>query len=346
MSEFAPSQRLHLDGAALVANWRYLKSQANVACGAAVKADGYGLGAREVVRRLRDAGCRDFFVAHWNEATEISDLVNPTWISVLNGIAPDDVPIIRGLGFVPVLNTPEQISLWKATGGGACHVMLDTGINRLGIGQEQFSKELFDRLQIDLLMSHLASADEDSGQSYQQLTLFREQAKLVKARRRSLANSAGIMLGSDYHFDLVRPGLALYGGHPRKDAADFIAPVVKLSARILQVRQLQIGDPVGYNATYRCVVPTRVATLSVGYADGYWRSFSGKGSVSMNGTTLQVVGRISMDLTTVDISVLPDAKEGDWAEIAFDLPEAAELSGLSQYELLTGLGKRFQRVWI
>jgi alanine racemase len=345
MTEFAASQRLHLDGDALVSNWRYLQAQGTAACGAAVKADGYGLGAREVVRRLRDAGCRDFFVAHWHEAGEIADLVDPKWVSVLNGITAEDLPLARELGATPVLNTPKQVSVWKAAGGGTCHLMLDTGINRLGIGKEQCERDLFDGLQIDILMSHLASGDEDSEQNRQQLALFGEQASFVKAQRRSLANSAGILLGSDYHFDLVRPGLALYGGHPRKNATDAIAPVVKLSARILQVRQLQVGDSVGYNATYSCVAPTRVATLSIGYADGYWRGFSGKGSVIVNDVRLPVLGRISMDLTTVDISALPDAQEGDWAEISFELAEAAQLSGFSQYELLTGLGKRFERIW-
>jgi alanine racemase len=345
MTEFAPSQRLHLDGEALVSNWRYLKAQGKAACGAAVKANGYGLGAREVVRRLRDAGCRDFFVAHWQEAAEIADLVDPRWICVLNGIAEHDISSIRELSALPVLNTPQQIAIWKAAGGGQCHVMLDTGINRLGIGPEQFTPELFEGLQVDILMSHLASADEESDQNRQQLALFREQAKLIKAARCSLANSAGIMLGPDYHFDLVRPGLALYGGKPRLNGNDAISPVASLSARILQIRQLQAGDAVGYNATYRCVAPTRVATLSIGYADGYWRSFSGSGSVMLDGLSLPVLGRISMDLTTVDISALPDAKEGDWVEIAFDLPEAARITGMSQYELLTGLGARFQRVW-
>ncbi|MBL0926003.1 MAG: alanine racemase [Sphingomonadaceae bacterium] len=149
MVEFAPSQRLHLDGAALVSNWRYLKAQGKAACGAAVKANGYGLGAREVVRRLRDAGCRDFFVAHWQEAAEIADLVDPRWIAVLNGVNGDDLPLVRSLGAIPVLNSPKQIAMWKSVDGGTCHVMLDTGINRLGIGPEQFTAELFEGLKID-----------------------------------------------------------------------------------------------------------------------------------------------------------------------------------------------------
>lgn len=345
MTDFQPPLRLHLDGDALVANWRYLKAQGKAACGAAVKADGYGLGAREVVKRLRDAGCRDFFVAHWNEAAAIADLVPTEWISVLNGIAPHDVALVRELGAVPVLNTPQQIALWKASGGQICHVMFDSGINRLGIGPEQSTAELFDGLKIDILMSHLASADENSAQNAKQLDRFRDRAKSVTARRRSLANSAGIMLGSDYHFDLIRPGLSLYGGIARQEMAAGIAPVLALSARILQIRQLKAGDSVGYNAHYICQAPTQVATLSIGYADGYLRGFSNKGSVSANRMTFPVIGRVSMDLVTVEIGGASGLAEGDWMDIDYRLPEASAISGLSQYELLTMIGNRYARVW-
>lgn len=345
MTSFRPPLRLYLDGDALVANWRYLKAQGRAACGAAVKADGYGLGAREVVARLRDAGCRDFFVAHWAEAASIADLIPPAWISVLNGIEEADIVPLRELGATPVLNTPKQIAMWKASGGGGCHVMLDTGINRLGIGPEQFSVDLLEGLNIDILMSHLASADEDVAQNATQLGLFREQAKLIKTKRRSLANSAAIMLGPDYHFDLTRPGLSLYGGIARPEMYGEIAPVVAPASRILQVRQLQPGDMVGYNATHKCQVPTKVATLSVGYADGYLRSFSGKGTVIANDRILPVIGRVSMDLIAIDVSAVPSLAEGDWVEISYDLREASDVSGLSQYELLTILGGRFDRLW-
>lgn len=345
MTDFDPPLRLHLDGSALVANWRYLQSQSSGACGAAVKADGYGLGARDVVTRLRDAGCRDFFVAHWGEAAAIADLVPPEWISVLNGVCDGDIPHIRTLGAVPVLNTPLQIASWKTSGGGKCHVMLDTGINRLGIGPEQTLPELFEGLDIDILMSHLASADTDQPQNAEQIGRFVAHAESIAARRKSLANSAGIMLGRDYHFDLTRPGLALYGGVARPEMAEEIAPVAKLSSRILQTRQLGPGDTIGYNATFTCTRQTKVATLSIGYADGYLRGFSGKGHAEASGATLPVLGRVSMDLITVDISSVPDLWEGDWVDIAFDLPAASAASGLSQYELLVLLGNRFERRW-
>lgn len=346
MVEFSSPLHLHLDSNALVANWRFLQSQCSAACGAAVKANGYGLGARQVVARLRDAGCRDFFVAHWSEALEIADLIRPEWIAVLNGIDEKEIPAIRQLGAIPVLNTPKQVELWKASGGGMCHVMVDTGINRLGIGPEHISNALFAGLDIKLLISHLASADEDSLQNAEQLKRFQQLTNMIKADRYSLANSAGIFLGPDYHFDLVRPGLALYGGVTRPELDVAIRPVVRMKSRILQTRLLRAGDSVGYNATYICKEPTQVATISIGYADGYLRSFGGVGLVEFKGKSIPIIGRVSMDLVTVDITSAPEAKEGDWIEINYDLAQNAMLTGLSQYELLTNLGQRFKHIWI
>ena len=345
MTDFASPLRLRLDGDALVANWRFLRGQGDVACGAAVKADAYGLGAREVVARLRDAGCRDFFVAHWDEAAAIADLVSPHQIAVLNGLDIADVEAAIGLGACPVLNTPLQITRWKAAGGGACHVMLDSGINRLGIGIEQMQQGLFDGLEIDILLSHLASADEDVPQNAAQLSQFQAISQGINAKRKSLANSAGIMLGSDYHFDLTRPGLSLYGGIARPEMTGLIRQVVQPLVTVLQVRDLPSGALVGYNALYECVAPTRVATLAIGYADGYFRGFSGNGYVEFDGQHLPVIGRVSMDLLLVDANSTPHLVEGDWVDVGFDLPSASALSGMSQYELLTGIGHRSDRIW-
>jgi alanine racemase len=339
--------RIRLNEAALVSNWNWLAAQSGPAdCGAAVKAGGYGVGARDVVSRLAAAGCKQFFVAHWGEAAAIADLVPTLQIAVLNGLDADDPADVLSIGAVPVLNTPLQIARWKAAGGGACHVMLDSGINRLGIGVEQISGDLFDGLQIDILLSHLASADEDVPQNAAQLAAFLDASAGIAAGRRSLANSAGIMLGSDYHFDLTRPGLSLYGGIARPEMAEHIKPVVQPQASVLQVRDLPAGSAVGYNATYICAQPTRVATLAIGYADGYGRGFSGKGVVLFDGQQLPVIGRVSMDLLLVDTTQAPHLKEGDWVEVGYDLPAASVLSGLSQYELLTGIGHRSERNWV
>ena len=346
MTDFASPVRLRLDGDALASNWRFLKEQGNAACGAAVKANAYGLGARDVVVRLRDAGCRDFFVAHWGEAAEIADLVPPQQIAVLNGLDADDPTRVLQMGARPVLNTPLQIARWKAAGGGSCHVMLDSGINRLGIGPEQLGGDLFDGLEIDILLSHLASADEDVPQNAAQLTQFRQMALGITSKRKSLTNSAGIMLGPDYHFDLTRPGLSLYGGIARPEMAGEIRTVVQPQALVLQIRDLPSGAHVGYNATYETLAPTRVATLAIGYADGYWRGFSGKGHVTFGGVRLPVIGRVSMDLLLVDATAAPELVEGDWVDIDFELYAASALSGMSQYELLTGIGDRSERSWI
>lgn len=346
MPEASSPAILRLDGDALVHNWQSMaRRSGSAATGAAVKADGYGLGAREVVLRLAQAGCRDFFVAHWAEAASIADLVPPAQIAVLNGAGDGDIALAKAMGAIPVLNTPAQIAAWKAGGGGRCHVMFDSGINRLGIGAEQFGPELFDGLDIDILASHLASADEDVPQNGIQLARFGDIAAKTKSRRRSLANSAGILLGPDYHFDLTRPGLSLYGGIARPEMTDFIKPVVQVSARVQQIRQLAAGEGVGYNAAHVCQAPTRVATLAIGYADGYLRGFSGNGAAFFQEQRLQVIGRVSMDLITVDAAAAPDLVEGDWVNIDYDLVAASGQSGMSQYELLTVLGKRFDRHW-
>jgi alanine racemase len=347
MSAFSPPVRLRLDGDALVANWRALaRLSGNAATGAAVKANGYGLGARDVVPRLSDAGCRDFFVAHWVEAEEIADLVPPAQIAVLNGVSPDDVSAAISLGAVPVLNTPQQIRTWKEAGGGRCHVMLDSGINRLGIGPEHMDAALLQGLDIDILASHLASADDDGAQNTAQLLRFNAMAAGIKANRKSLANSAGIMLGNRFHFNLTRPGLALYGGIARGDMTGHIAQVVYPEVQILQTRLLEAGDRVGYNATFTCPHPIRVATAAIGYADGYARSLSGVGHFTHDGTILPVIGRVSMDLVILDISNAPDLGEGQWIGVQYELANMSELSGRSQYELLTGLGTRYARHWM
>ena len=347
MNDFEPPLRLHLDGAALVSNWHSLDARSGQArAGAAVKADAYGLGVREVVARLRDAGCRDFFVAHWTEAAAIADLVPPDWISVLNGISANDIPSARALGAIPVLNTPEQVALWRESGGGRCHIMFDSGINRMGIGPEQIADFAPDGIEVDLLLSHLASADTDSSQNDEQLHRFQSIASTFQATRLSFANSAAIMLGGDYHFDLTRPGLSLYGGIARAGMDAFIRPVVRLSARVLQVRTVAAGSPIGYNATYICETETRVGTISIGYADGYLRAFSGKGTAAFEREVFPVIGRVSMDLVTLNVASCPGIREGDWVDLEYDLVTTSALTGLSQYEMLTNLGSRFERIWV
>ena len=337
--------RLLLDGDALVANWRWLAAQgAGAACGAAVKADGYGLGARDVVMRLANAGCRDFFVATWPEAEALRPWIGAASVSVLHGVAEEDLPLAATAPARPVLNTPLQVERWKAQGKGRpCDVMIDTGINRLGLAPGNIS--LLDGLEIDTLMSHLACADEDRDINERQRAAFAEVAARVPAKRRSLANSAGICLGPAYAFDLTRPGLALYGGVPRREAAGHIGRVLSVEAQIVQRRRVEAGASVGYNATWAAEAPTELAILNLGYADGYLRGFSGSGRARIGGGWAPVVGRVSMDLTAIRVDQAPELKEGDWVEMDYDLPSASAQSGLSQYELLTTLGSRAERIW-
>ena len=338
--EMTAPLRLRLDGDALVHNWRWLKAAGGAAaCGAAVKANGYGLGAVDVTTRLLDAGCRDFFVATWAEAAEVAPLLpEDASLSVFHGARAADMEAALASRARPVLNTPEQVARWKAT-GRACDVMIDTGMNRLGLA----SGADLSGLNIRTLMSHLASADHDVVQNGRQLELFRDAAATIPAQRYSLANSAGICLGSDYHFGLTRPGLALYGGLPRGEAAGQIRPVIAVEAEVLQRRRIEAGESVGYNATFTADQPMELAILNIGYADGYLRAFSGKGTAG--GGRFPVIGRVSMDLIAIDVSTAPDTAEGDWVDIDFDLLSAAAVSGLSQYELLTLLGRRFEQIW-
>ena len=314
------------------------------ACGAAVKANGYGLGAREVVRHLAGAGCRDFFVATWAEALALADA--GVAVSVLHGVRDADMGVALAATHArPVLNSVEQVRRWREAGGGACDVMVDTGMNRLGIAPEDVAAGLLDGLQVDTLMSHLASADEDVPLNARQCAGFAALRGQSAARRMSLANSAGIALGADYAFDLTRPGVALYGAVPVPVFAGRMRQVVTPEAQILQRRLVPAGEGVGYNLTWTAATDTEIAIVNLGYADGYLRCFSGKGMAMASGVALPVIGRVSMDLTAVDLGAAPDLVEGDWLALVYDLPGTAALSGLSQYELLTGLGARYDRIW-
>ena len=339
--------RLTIDRDALVSNWRWLNRMSGAAaCGAAVKADGYGVGAGETVRALSNAGCRDFFVSTWAEAEPLIKMAGGASISLLHGVAEEDVAQVVGSRAKPVLSTPLQVKRWRERGEGhPCDVMIDTGINRLGLTRDEAAGGMLDGLDVDTLMSHLASADEDTESNRRQLDAFRAVAASVPAKRLSLANSAGICLGSDYAFDLTRPGLALYGGIPRDEAKNNIRHVVKVEAQIVQRRRIGAGDSVGYNGTFTAAEAMELAILNLGYADGYLRGFSNRGRVRIGSTLAPVLGRVSMDLTTIAVDAAPELREGDWVELDYDLPTASAQSGLSQYELLTTLGARFDRRW-
>jgi alanine racemase len=337
--------RLAIDREALRANWHTLDRLSGTArAAAAVKANAYGLGVNGVVPELLAAGCRDFYVAHVREAAELLASLDPAMLAVLHGPLSDaDAAWMRQVGVKPVLNSTAQARRWLRAGGGACDLMVDTGINRLGLPMAELGDEAIAALQIDVLLSHLASAEEPSPLNAVQLGRWREARACVTHRRASLANSAGIALGTEYHGDLTRPGLSLYGGIPCEALAGAIRQVVRPQAAIMQVREIAAGDSVGYNATFTADGPMRVGTIALGYADGYLRCWSGKGLLTTQGHALRVLGRVSMDMTVIDLSAAPCIAEGDWVEAVYHLPDAAAASGLSQYELLTLLGARFGR---
>jgi alanine racemase len=337
--------RLTIDRSAIQSNWRWLQERAGVAAGAAVKADGYGLGARETTQALIEAGCRDFFVSTWAEAEALGNLPADVSLVVLHGVGQDDAEAAVRLPARVCLNTTEQVARWKRIAPGRpCDVMIDTGMNRLGLRPTEI--DVLDGLAIDTLHSHLAFADEDDPLNEMQLERFRAVVSAVPAKRYSIANSAGIGLGRDYSFDLVRPGISIYGGIQRSEFEGRIRQVARAEAQVVQRRTIPKGESCGYGATFVAKEATEAAILNIGYADGYLRSFSSHGSAFAGEYALPVLGRVSMDLLAVGCDAARDLKEGDWVEIDYGLPSASKQSGLSQYELLTCLGDRFERRWI
>lgn len=340
-----PTLRLAIDRDALAANWRALDRLSGKArAGAAVKADCYGLGVDNCVPVLRDAGARDFFVAHWSEVAAVLRHVPASQLSVLHGAnSAEEAAYAKSTGVRPVINSLHQARVWSEADGGLCHLMVDTGIHRLGIRPEQASDPAIARLEIEVLMSHLASADEDSVANGAQLSALVALQGQVRSKELSLANSAGIGLGADYAFDLTRPGLALYGGVPRPELAKEIRQVAHLHAALIQVADLRPGDCVGYNAEFTAEANMRVGTVSLGYADGFLRAWGHKDrALEHQKRKLPILGKVSMDMIVVDLSAAPDLAVGDWLDVPYSLPEASAVTGLSQYELLTILGRRLR----
>lgn len=324
--------RLTLDIVALVANWRDLAAMSGVATGAAVKADGYGLSAQRIVAALTAAGVRDFFVASWAEAAVLT-LPAGARLAVLHGVQGGEMATALASAAVPVLNTPLQIVAWRTT-GRPCDIMVDTGINRLGLTPADAISGLLDGIAVHTLHSHLACADTPAHPANaRQLDAFRAVVAAIRPARASLAASAGIALGTDYAFDLTRPGIALYGGRGSR-------AVAVIEARVIQVRTVVAGDSVGYGATWTAARDSRVAVINLGYADGFACALGAGGTVVAGDVRCPVVGRVSMDLIAVDVTGA-DVTEGDWVRVDFDLGRAAAAAGRSEYELLTGLGHRY-----
>ena len=357
---------LTIDLAAIEANWRMLSSRAvPIECAAVLKADAYGCGLEAVTARLAKAGCKTFFVADIAEGRRVRALARDAVVYVLNGL-PLTGPAFGASNRRPGGNGPAELAEWDALvaatnwrGGAALQV--DTGMNRLGLSPDE-AVAVASRVQQEnhgftLLMSHLACAESPSNpMNDRQIRMFRELRIMFRGVSASLANSSGIFLGGGtVHCDLVRPGMALFGGNPTPGKTNPMRPVVELKGRILQVREVKRGDTVGYGASFTAQRATRVAIVAVGYADGYLRSAAGDrnkppAQVIVGGKRCPIAGRVSMDLISVDVTDVPDgrARRGDFATLIsgdLGIDELAAALGTIGYEVLTRLGNRFHRVY-
>lgn len=337
---------LDIDLRAIAENWTALGalSGAGTETAAVVKADAYGLGAAEVAAALHRAGARTFFVALATEGAVVRRAVGDgPAVAVLSGHMAGDTDLIAGCNLIPMLNSAEQAERHLARlPGRAFGVQLDSGMNRLGMEPAEWAG-LRDRLvglKPWLVMSHLACADEpDHPANAAQLAAFRAMTDGLGLRR-SLAATGGILLGADYHFDLTRPGVGLYGGRPFEAAR----PVVRLALPVIQVRDVAPGEIVGYGASWVATRPSRIATVAAGYADGLLRSLSGKATLFAEGTPVPLVGRVSMDLLTIDVTGLDRVPETlEILGAAQGVDALADIAGTIGYEILTSLGPRYAR---
>ncbi len=333
--------RLRIDAGAIAANWRFFQKRAGGAeTAGVVKADGYGLGAPLAARTLAEAGARTFFVATFGEAIEVrAALGDGPRIFVLNGPSADDVARYAALQLTPVLNSLAQISLWNARGAAALHV--DTGMNRLGVQLDQVAaaNAALTGTDLVLLMSHLACAsDLGHAMNARQRARFVEAAASFPRAPLSLAASAGAQIGADYQFDLVRPGIGLYGSGGLDANHPALATVATIDAPILQVRDVQAGESFGYGATFTAQKPMRTATVALGYADGYLRSLGGRGYGVIGGAKRPLLGRVSMDLVILDVTDCADAQPGAMVEFLgahAPLDDIAARAETAPYEILT-----------
>jgi alanine racemase len=347
---------LEIDLGAIVANWQLLAAQAKPAlCAAVVKADAYGLGAGTVGCALRDAGCRMFFVATLDEGIALrAALGGEVHIAILNGPLPGTAGEFTAHRLIPVLNTPAQIEEWRAVQSARSAILhVDTGMARLGLTAAEFATltNAGSPIRWRALMSHLACADEpEHPLNGKQRARFRTACERMPGIPASLSASSGIFLGPPYRFELVRPGAALYGVNPQPGRPNPMRPVVRLCGKILQIRQIDRGKSVGYGAAHLMERPGRLATVAVGYADGWLRSFSHRGCGVIADKRVPLVGRVSMDLTTFDVSAIDPALARPGASIellgeSYGVNEAAADAGTIGYEILTALGRRYHRVY-
>jgi alanine racemase len=332
---------------AVAANFAVMRSKAGAAA-AVVKADAYGTGLAGIVPALLGQGCDSFFVARLAEGVALRALAPKARIFVLDGAAVDTIAALTAHTLVPVLSSLAQIAAWTKAKGGDAALHVDTGMNRLGVALDEVAQAAFAPV---LVMSHLACGDDpNSPMNAVQLSRFKAALVQLPPAPASLAASGGVFLGKEYHFDLVRPGIGLYGGHPQPGHGENpMQCAAQLTGTVLQVRELAAGDSVGYGATFHAPRPSTIATIALGYADGVLRSASNTASVIIRGQRAPLVGRVSMDLITLDVTGIADVAAGDEAELfgpALSVDEAAAQWGTISYELLTGLSRRVPRIYM
>ncbi|MDE3818379.1 alanine racemase [Sinorhizobium meliloti] len=367
------SSRLTVDLTALADNWRAMNERSGKARAAAVlKADAYGLGVVHAAPALYAAGARDFFVASVEEGADLRPLVPDGRIYILAGMWPGNEELFFENDLVPIINSEEQLAVFMAAlserGDHPCVLHVDTGMNRLGLSPEEALALAHDPARPAsfspvLVMSHLACADDPGHpMNRYQLQRFREVTAAFGGVPASLANSGGVFLGADYHFDLTRPGIAVYGGEAVNGAVNPMKAVVTAEARIVQVRTVPSGGTASYGASVRFGRDSRIATVAIGYADGYHRSVSGGGVTLrqampsgafgfLHGMKVPHVGRVTMDLSLFDVTDLPEAavRAGDYIEVFgrnVVIDDVARAGGTIGYELLTSLGRRYHRTYV
>ena len=347
---FPTRPALTIDLLAIIENFRLIQSQvAPAEVAAVVKADAYGMGARPISKALAAAGCKAFFVAHTEEAIELRQGVPTATIFVLNGFVGSLAAPFATHKLSPVISSLPQLEDWLASKLQTPYALhLDTGMSRLGLSVDE-TQAASNFARPTLIMSHLACSD-DPGElkNRDQLLTFKALSKRFPNSWTSIAASGGCFLGPDYSLDLVRPGIALYGGNPRKSGENPMRGVATLAAPILQIRSIDRGDTVGYGATYVASGPRRLAIVAIGYADGLMRSLSNRGHGVINGMKCPIVGRVSMDLVTLDVSECPPSVAQPGTMVEFIGPhqpidELARAAGTLPYEIFTRLGPRISR---
>ena len=348
---------LEIDLGAIAANWRALHPGP---IAAVVKADAYGLGAPQVAGRLYEEGCRHFFVAHPAEAFALRAIVPDAMLAVLNGLWPGHAASLAAAGLVPVLGSLAEIDEWTAEArarGKPLPALLhvDTGMNRLGLDARALDTLADDPRRLDgiallYVMTHLVSAEtpEDPVNEQQRHRFAAARARLAAAPA-SFANSSGLFLGPGYASDLGRPGAALYGINPTPGRANPMRPVVRLRTRVLQVRDVGAGETVGYNGCWTALRPSRIAVVSLGYADGFFRALTNRAVAYFDDRPMPLVGRVSMDLSTFDATDAPHLRTGDWLDLIGPhngVDALAAQAGTNGYEILTALGRRYPRIYL